>query len=169
MTDKQHLEAMLTALDASPRALERRCGDWQIAGNSGHIMTDGRGFLLYVSTSESPRPLDRHQNVMSKRFCKLTVTLFAHPARFSLIRDKIEGATRSPSLSMEVVVRSVRKGQAPRARAREASGIFDANFAGDATMRPSMSLGDTSFPARLLSILRRSPRPRCRPLMTTAR
>ena len=55
MTDKQHLEAMLTALDASPRALERRCGDWQIAGNSGHIMTDGRGFLLYVSTSESPR------------------------------------------------------------------------------------------------------------------
>ena len=54
MTDKQHLEAMLTALDASPRALER-IGDWQIVGNNGHIMTDGRGFVFYVSTSESPR------------------------------------------------------------------------------------------------------------------
>jgi hypothetical protein len=31
---------MLTALDASPRALER-IGDWQIVGNNGHIMTDG--------------------------------------------------------------------------------------------------------------------------------
>ena len=70
MTDKQHLGAMLTALDVSPRALERPIGDWQIAGNSGHIMTDGRGFLLYVSTSESPR---RWTGIKKRLgFCRLT-------------------------------------------------------------------------------------------------
>jgi hypothetical protein len=69
LTDKQHLEAMLTALDASLRALER-IGDWQIVGNNGHIMTDGRGFVFYVSTSESPR----RWTGIKKRigFCRLT-------------------------------------------------------------------------------------------------
>jgi hypothetical protein len=69
LTDKQHLEAMLTALDASPRALER-IGDWQIVGNNGHIMTDGRGFVFYVSTSESPR---RWTGIKKRLgFCRLT-------------------------------------------------------------------------------------------------
>jgi hypothetical protein len=69
LTDKQHLEAMLTALDASLRALER-IGDWQIVGNNGHIMTDGRGFVFYVSTSESPR---RWTGIKKRLgFCRLT-------------------------------------------------------------------------------------------------
>ena len=73
MTDKQHLEAMLTALDASPRTLER-IGDWQIVGKNGHIMTDGRGFLLYVSTSESPR---RWTGIKKRLgFCRLTIEFF---------------------------------------------------------------------------------------------
>jgi hypothetical protein len=70
MTDKQHLEAMLTALDASRRALERRCGDWQISGSDGHVMTDSRGFLFYVSTGESPR---RWTGIKKRLgFCRLT-------------------------------------------------------------------------------------------------
>jgi hypothetical protein len=69
LTDKQHLEAMLTALDASLRALER-IDDWQIVGNNGHIMTDGRGFVFYVSTSESPR---RWTGIKKRLgFCRLT-------------------------------------------------------------------------------------------------
>ena len=75
LNDKQHLEAMLTALNASPRALERPIcggwiGDWQIVGNSGHIITDGRGFVLYVSTSKSPR---RWTGIKKRLgFCRLT-------------------------------------------------------------------------------------------------
>jgi hypothetical protein len=60
---------MLTALDASLRTLER-IGDWQIVGNNGHIMTDGRGFVFYVSTSESPR---RWTGIKKRLgFCRLT-------------------------------------------------------------------------------------------------
>jgi hypothetical protein len=74
LADKQHLEAMLTALDASPRALERpMCrgwiGDWQISGSDGHIMTDGREFVFYIST-ESPR---RWTGIKKRLgFCRLT-------------------------------------------------------------------------------------------------
>jgi hypothetical protein len=50
----------LTALDASPIALGRpNCrgwvGDYQITGKHGHVLADGAGFLLYVSTNESVR------------------------------------------------------------------------------------------------------------------
>lgn len=75
MTDREHLETMLTALDASPLALERPVcrgwiGDWQISGKTGHIMTDGHGFPLYVSTEESPR---RWGNIKKRlNFCQLT-------------------------------------------------------------------------------------------------
>jgi hypothetical protein len=74
LTDKQYLEAMLTALDASPRALERpMCrgwiGDWQISGSDGHIMTDGRGFVFYIST-ESPRRWTGKKKRLG--FCRLT-------------------------------------------------------------------------------------------------
>jgi hypothetical protein len=60
MDDKVHLETLLTALDASPRALYRPIcrgwtGDYQITGKLGHILADGDGFLLYVHTGESPR------------------------------------------------------------------------------------------------------------------
>jgi hypothetical protein len=60
---------LLTALDASLRTLER-IGGWQIVGNNGHIMTDGRGFVFYVSTSESPRGWTGIKKRLG--FCRLT-------------------------------------------------------------------------------------------------
>ena len=55
MHDRQHLETLLAALDASPRALRRdQCGDWAITGKSGHILADGEGYLLCVSTDVGP-------------------------------------------------------------------------------------------------------------------
>ena len=50
MHDRRHLEALLVALDASPRSLCRdQCGDWIINGRAGHVRADGPGFLLYVT------------------------------------------------------------------------------------------------------------------------
>lgn len=51
--DREPLVALLDALDASPRCLERpNCrgwvGDWQITGKHGHAMTHGTGYLFYA-------------------------------------------------------------------------------------------------------------------------
>ena len=56
-TEHDHLEAMVTALDASPTCFERPIcrgftGDWRITGKLGHVLADGDGYLLYVSTEE---------------------------------------------------------------------------------------------------------------------
>jgi hypothetical protein len=55
--DRAHLDTFLTAIDASPTALERPVcrgwvGDYQITGKHGHVLADGAGFLLYVGTNE---------------------------------------------------------------------------------------------------------------------
>jgi hypothetical protein len=56
MNDQTRLEALVVAIDASPRVLRRdQCGDYMITGKLGHIFADGQGFLLHVSTRESPR------------------------------------------------------------------------------------------------------------------
>ena len=75
-TDHDHLETMLTALDASETCFERPycrgfTGDWQITGKLGHVLADGDGFLLYVSTEESAR---RWTNVKERliSFTRLT-------------------------------------------------------------------------------------------------
>lgn len=47
--DRERLVALLTVLDASPRCLER---DWQITGKRGHVLADGTGWVLYVTTAE---------------------------------------------------------------------------------------------------------------------
>jgi hypothetical protein len=55
MTDRAHLDTFLTAIDASPGALERpNCrgwlgGDYQITGKHGHVLADHPGYLLYVT------------------------------------------------------------------------------------------------------------------------
>jgi hypothetical protein len=54
MTDRAHLDTFLTAIDASPAALERpNCrgwiGDYQITGRHGHVLADQPGYLLYVT------------------------------------------------------------------------------------------------------------------------
>jgi len=61
MSDRDHLATLLTALDASPRALRREpldarnkdrteATDYAIFGTSGHVYADGDGFMLYVRT-----------------------------------------------------------------------------------------------------------------------
>jgi hypothetical protein len=45
MHERAHLEALLNAIDATPRALRRdACGDWHIGGKHGHILADGKGY-----------------------------------------------------------------------------------------------------------------------------
>jgi hypothetical protein len=75
-TDHDHLERLITALGASPRALKRPvcrgwAGDWQITGKLGHVLADGTGFVLYVATGESVR----RSGFLKKRlagFCRVT-------------------------------------------------------------------------------------------------
>jgi hypothetical protein len=71
------LETLVVALDASPLALRRERyrdsnerGDWAIIGKSGHVYTDGAGFLLYVATDESPRRWTGIKRRLA--FCRLT-------------------------------------------------------------------------------------------------
>ena len=53
MAEKEHLTALLTALDAASGALKRPVcqgwlGDWQITGKHAHALADGPGYLLYA-------------------------------------------------------------------------------------------------------------------------
>lgn len=72
------LLALIAALDASPRALQRdlvrgegRAGDWATYGKLGHIYPDGSGYLLCVESGESAR---RWTNVKHRLagFCCVT-------------------------------------------------------------------------------------------------
>jgi hypothetical protein len=65
------LDSLLDALDASPVALRRdQCGDWAIAGKLGHVYQDSDGYLLCVTTDESPR---RWTNVKQRlAFCHVS-------------------------------------------------------------------------------------------------
>ena len=71
--DRERLVALLNALDASPRCLERPVcrgwiGDWQITGKHGHAMTDDTAYLIYAQAT--PR---RWTSIkQSLAFCKLT-------------------------------------------------------------------------------------------------
>ena len=75
MTEKEHLAALLTALDASPAALKRPVcrgwiGDWQITGRHGHVLPDGTGYQFCVTTDELPR---RWTNIKAElTFARLT-------------------------------------------------------------------------------------------------
>jgi hypothetical protein len=71
--DRERLVALLEALDASPRCLERPVcrgwvGDWQITGKHGHATTDGTGYLLYAHAT--PRRWTSIKQSLS--FCKLS-------------------------------------------------------------------------------------------------
>ena len=72
-TDRERLVALLTALDASQRCLERPVcrgwvGDWQITGKHGHAVSDGTGYLLYAHAT--PR---RWTSIkQSLAFCKMS-------------------------------------------------------------------------------------------------
>jgi hypothetical protein len=70
--ERAHLETLLTALDATARALWRdTCGDWVIKGKRGHIYADGSGLLIVVvSTRHSIR---RWTNIKRKlAFCRVS-------------------------------------------------------------------------------------------------
>lgn len=71
MNERAHLETLLIALDASPRALHKdACGDWSISGKTGHIFADGQGYLIYVATKESARRWTNIKRHLS--FCRIT-------------------------------------------------------------------------------------------------
>jgi hypothetical protein len=60
VADRAHLDTFLTAIDASPTALERpNCrgwvGEYQITGKLGHVLADGAGYFLYATTPERDR------------------------------------------------------------------------------------------------------------------
>jgi hypothetical protein len=61
MNDRDHLDRFLSAIDASPTALERPVcrgwiGDYQITGKRGHVLAAQPGYLLYANTPESDEP-----------------------------------------------------------------------------------------------------------------
>jgi len=86
MSDRDHLATLLTALDASPRALRREpldarnkdrteATDYAIFGTSGHVYADGDGFMLYVRTGDAHHDgSPRRWGFIKKRlaFCHLT-------------------------------------------------------------------------------------------------
>jgi hypothetical protein len=105
-----HLDALASALDASPRALRQdACGDWQISGKQGHIYADRDGWLIVVTTDESPR---RWTNVKQRLspFCRITqdgdddgclhLDHLPKPRAASVIREAI-GIKRKRQLSAE--------------------------------------------------------------------
>ena len=71
MNERTHLETLLTALDATPCALQRDgCGDWAIEGKRGYIYANGSGFLIVITTGDSIR---RWANAKGKlAFCRVT-------------------------------------------------------------------------------------------------
>jgi len=70
--ERARIEALLTALDATRRALRRdTCGDWVIKGNRGHICADGCGFLIIVVSMR--RSIRVWPNIKGKLdFCRVT-------------------------------------------------------------------------------------------------
>jgi hypothetical protein len=69
--ERAHLETLLTALNATPRALRRdSCGDWAIKGKRGHIYPDGSGFLIVVNTADSIRLWANTKGKLA--FCRVT-------------------------------------------------------------------------------------------------
>jgi hypothetical protein len=115
--DRDQLETMVQALDASPRALHRPicrgwAGDYQISGKRGHILPDGDGFLLFVSGRSK-----QHWTHLKKalRFCRLTqdgddegclhLERLPVPAEADAIRGAL-GIRRRRHLSEEELVRT---------------------------------------------------------------
>ena len=65
MNDRDHLDRFLSAIDASPTALERPVcrgwiGDYQITGKRGHVLAAQPGYLLYANTPEGDEPHPDH-------------------------------------------------------------------------------------------------------------
>jgi hypothetical protein len=79
--DRACLQALLIALDASPRALQRdlcrregRVGDWAICGRLGHVYPHGQGYLLCVLADERDQSARRWTNVKARLagLCRVT-------------------------------------------------------------------------------------------------
>jgi hypothetical protein len=69
--ERAHIERLLTALDATARALKRDgCRDWAIKGKRGRIYADGSGFLIVVSTGNSIRLWANTKRKLG--FCRVT-------------------------------------------------------------------------------------------------
>jgi hypothetical protein len=111
--NRTHLDTFLTALDASAIALGRPVcrgwvGDYQITGKHGHVLADGAGFLLYVTTPQRDRrdPDDKIRTYgSSRRWNNVKRQLiFAH-----LIQDgDDEGVLRLDRLPTEAEAGAIR-------------------------------------------------------------
>jgi hypothetical protein len=113
--NRAHLEALMRALNASPRTLGRdECGDWAINGRLGHIFSDGAALLLYVTTEESVR---RWNNIKHRlNFCRvvqdgddegcLQLDRMPAPTEAGVIREAL-GIRRRRHLSPEELARAV--------------------------------------------------------------
>jgi hypothetical protein len=78
--DREGLQILLAALDASPVALRRDLdrdkrgkGDYGIYGKWGHIYMDGEGFLLCVTAKDEREQSPRRWTSIKRRlaFCRL--------------------------------------------------------------------------------------------------
>jgi hypothetical protein len=71
VNDRDHLDSFLSAIDASPTALERPVrrgwiGDYQITGKRGHVLAAQPGYLLYANTPERDEP---HPDRQDRKLC----------------------------------------------------------------------------------------------------
>lgn len=138
MTERVHLETLLTALDASPKALQRdlirgegRKGDLVIRGKLGHVYADGPGFLLYVMTDEKHEGVGdgspRRWNNIKRRldFCRvkqdgddegcLYLDRLPTPIEANLVREAL-GIRKRTHFSAETVARLRDRFTAPEKR-----------------------------------------------------
>jgi hypothetical protein len=118
--NRVRLQALLTALGASPVALQRdlhrgegRKGGHGIHGKVGHIYVDGAGFLLCVTADERTQSTLRWTNVKCRlAFCRLTqdgddegclhLDRLPTPAEAVLIREAL-GKRRKRHLNPETL------------------------------------------------------------------
>jgi len=79
--NRERLQILLAALDASPVALRRdphrdegHKGDYSIQGKCGHIYLDGEGFLLCVTAKDERDQSPRRWTSTKRRlaFCRIT-------------------------------------------------------------------------------------------------
>jgi hypothetical protein len=77
--EHEHLERLLTALDASRLCFKREWyhpgegggGDWRIWGKAGHIYADGGGYLLFVAPGKTAKRWHNMKRLLSS-FCRVT-------------------------------------------------------------------------------------------------
>ena len=138
-TERDHLEAMINALDASMVCLERPVcrgwlGDWEIVGKLGYILDNGDGgyLLCVVAKDERDQSSRRWANVKERLsdFCRLTqdghdegclrLDRLPTPAEAIIIREAL-GIRKRRHLSPEEIAARARQLEQFRSLTKSAS------------------------------------------------